>query len=219
MRERDRRGREPTPSQLRIRSCARGAWRRSVLRAALLSAVLSAALPLGPGITAGAESRTTEYDVKAAFLYNFVKFAEWPSSAFGDDERPIVIGIFGQDPFGPELDRMLEKKTAHGRRFEVKRLLLPSDAAKCHVLFVANASTERLPALVEAIGARPVLVVGESPGFALRGGHVNFVVDKNRVLFEINVEQSASSSLKFSSQLLRLARVVSTSSARRDSDG
>lgn len=217
MRDKERRGREPAQSPKLVRLCGRGAGHRSVSRGRL-SAVLSVAFLLGFHASASSQPRTTEYDVKAAFLYNFVKFAEWPDSAFRDEEAPIVIGIFGEDPFGPELDRMLEKKTAHGRRFQIRRLLLPGDAASCHVLFVANASTERLPTLLEAIGSRPVLTIGESPGFALSGGHINFVVENNRVVFEINVQQSASASLKFSSQLLRLARLVSSASVRRGSD-
>lgn len=219
MRERDRRGREPTPAPRRIRSCARGARRRAAFRVVRLSAVVAAALQLGFHASASAQPRTTEYDVKAAFLYNFVKFTEWPASAFRDEKAPIVLGIYGQDPFGPELDRMLEEKTAYGRPFEVRRLRLPRDAASCHVVFIANAVADSLPAVALAIGERSVLTVGESPGFALRGGHINFVVENNRVLFEINVEQSMSSSLKISSQLLRLARLVPTESAKRGSDG
>jgi YfiR/HmsC-like len=184
-----------------------------------LCAVASAVLQLGLHVSASAQPRTTEYDVKAAFLYNFVKFTEWPASAFRDEKEPIVLGIYGQDPFGPELDRMLEEKTAHGRPFEVRRLRLPADADSCHVVFIANAVADSLTAVALAIGERSVLTVGESPGFALRGGHINFVVENNRVLFEINVEQSTISSLKISSQLLRLARLVPTESAKRGSDG
>jgi uncharacterized protein DUF4154 len=218
MRETERRGR-PIPSPRRIWSCAHGAGRRSALHVVRLSAVLSAMLPLGLDVSASAQPRTTEYDVKAAFLYNFVKFTEWPASAFRDEEAPIVLGIFGEDPFGPELDRMLAEKTAHGRSFEVRRLLLPGDAASCHVLFIANSGEERWPAIVDAIKGRPILTIGESRDFARHRGHINFVVENNRVLFEINLERTASSSLMISSQLLRLARLVSTESASRDSDG
>jgi hypothetical protein len=184
------------------------------MRVVRRSAVRGAVLLLALNASASAQPRTTEYDVKAAFLYNFVKFTEWPASAFGDDSAPIVIGIMGEDPFGPELDRMLEEKTAHGRAFEVRRSVRPRDADSCHVLFIAKDAMERWPAVVDAVADCPVLVVGESPGFARYGGDISFVVENNRVLFEINVERSASSSLKISSQLLRLARLVSTESAR-----
>ncbi len=160
------------------------------------------------------ESRTNEYEVKAAFLYNFAKFAEWPSESFADAAAPIVVGVFGEDPFGPALDTMLSSKSAHARPFTVRRIVGAEQAAECHLVFVARTTESATRRVLEAIGTHPVFTVGESPDFLTLGGLINFRVENNRVIFEVSAEQSASSPVRLSSQLLKLSRVVHTQGGR-----
>jgi hypothetical protein len=154
-----------------------------------------------------AHSRTTaqdvskEYRVKAAFLYNFVKFVEWPSRT---DPGPIVICVAGQNPFGSVLVETIRGETVVGRTLESRVILEPDGG--CHVIFVpagANAS-----AYLGAARGTPRLTVGESPDFIQQGGLVRFYLDAGTVRFEINRERAERSGLRISSRLLQLARLV-----------
>jgi len=188
-------------------------WRSP--RAGTLAALVCAATALvATGASSADESRTYEYEVKAAFLYNFAKFAEWPSDAFADAKSPIVLGVFGVDPFGPTLETMLASKSAHGRPFTVRRIERVEQAAECHLVFVAGDSETATRRVLQAIGERPVLTVGESPDFISRGGLINFRVEHNRVVFEIGAERSAAAPVRLSSQLLKLARLVQAREGR-----
>lgn len=182
---------------------------RSARRRGLLAAIfIASAVLLEASASHADESQANEYAVKAAFLYNFAKFAEWPADAFADERSPIVVGVLGVDPFGPMLDEMLASKTAHARPFTVRRLARPGQAAECHLVFVAGSSGPSGQLALQAIGDRPVLTVGESSEFIALGGLINFQVEQNRVVFEVGAEKSAVAPVRLSSQLLKLARLV-----------
>src|SRR5262245_22285190 len=102
-----------------------------------------------------------EYQVKAAFLFNFARFVEWPSDAFADARSPLVIGVLGPDPFGAELDEVVRGKTVHGRSIVVQRYARPSDVGPCHVLFVGRGEAGRLRRGLGALKDGRVLTVGE----------------------------------------------------------
>jgi hypothetical protein len=151
----------------------------------------------------------SEYDVKAAYLFKFTKFVEWPSSAFSNPDAPFVIGIVGRDPFGG-LDRILEGKRTGERALEV-RYLSAGDAAgqrACQMIFVNASEEHRLPDILSAIQGRPVLVVGESDGFASAGGMLGFAVRQSHMGVEVNSGAARQARLKISSQLLNIARIV-----------
>lgn len=151
----------------------------------------------------------SEYDVKAAYLFKFTKFVEWPTSAFYGPEAHFVIGIVGRDQFGG-LDRILEGKRIGDRPLEVRYLLagdVPGLRA-CQMVFVNASEERRLPDILAAVQGRPVLIVGESEGFASAGGTLGFAIRQSRVGVEVNSGAARQARLKISSQLLNIARIV-----------
>ena len=156
-------------------------------------------------------SDSSEYLIKAGFIYNFAKLVEWPSTAFPQPDSPIVIGILGDDPFGGTLDRIVTDKKINGRGFVVKRLKWGRDLKEikdCNILFVSSSEREHLDNVVDAMKWLPVLTIGDAPGFARRGGIINFTLEDNKVRFEVNVEAAKHADLTISSRLLTLARIV-----------
>lgn len=150
-------------------------------------------------------SDSSEYLIKAGFTYNFAKLMEWPSGAFAQPDSPIVIGVLGTDPFNGTLDQVLKGKQANGRAFEVKHLKWGADLKGCNILFVSDSETAHLDELFHNVKGLPILTIGDTPGFAQRGGIINFVVEDNRVRFEINADAAKQANINISSRLLSLA--------------
>ncbi|HKQ88699.1 MAG TPA: YfiR family protein [Candidatus Acidoferrales bacterium] len=153
-------------------------------------------------------SDSSEYLIKAGFTYNFAKLMEWPAGSFAQSDSPIVIGVLGTDPFNGTLDQVLKGKQANGRAFEVKHLKWGADLRGCNILFVSDSETGHLDELFHSIKGLPILTIGETPGFAQRGGIINFVVEDNRVRFEIDVDAAKQANINISSRLLSLANIV-----------
>ena len=138
-----------------------------------------------------------EYQVKAAFLYNFLKFVEWPEQA-GD--APLLMCVQGRDAFGGYLEDAVHGKKVNGRDVVVRRVAHLSEAHDCHLLFVPNSEFRR-----SAIGVQAgMLTVGESAGFLEAGGAINFYIENDRVRFEIRPESARQAGLHVSAQLLKL---------------
>lgn len=155
----------------------------------------------------------SEYQVKAAFLYNFAKFVEWPTaSSAGVPE--LVIGIWGDDPFGAVLDNVVRGKTVSQRPLLIRRLTRMEEARSCQVLFVSRSEQERLSPLLEILRGQPVLTVSESDRFAQRGGMINFILVNENVKLEINPNAATAAKLKIKSNLLSLAKIVNPDPAR-----
>jgi uncharacterized protein DUF4154 len=175
------------------------------LRTACLALPLFAfgATPLEPAGPAG----PSEYEVKAAFLYNFARFVEWPIDAPGDDST-FVVTVLGRDPFGSALDDTLRGKKIDEKRVVVRRVLRSEDVGRSHIVFISDSESDRLPAILKTLEAAPVLTVGDMSQFAERGGVIRFKVDQDRIRLEINVAAAQRSRLRISSQLLKLARIV-----------
>ncbi|HLK14394.1 MAG TPA: YfiR family protein [Fimbriimonadaceae bacterium] len=152
-------------------------------------------------------AQMTEAKVKAAFLYNFAKYVEWPSSAFESPSSPIVIGTIGIDSLGEALEAVVEGKTAGGRRVVVHHFRWSDDISKCQELFVPASEIGSCNRL-DGLRGKPVLVVGEYPGFAKRHGVINFTLEGNRIKFEINESNASHDGLTISSKLLSLGRRV-----------
>jgi hypothetical protein len=157
---------------------------------------------------AAQERDAPEYEIKAAFLYNFATFVEWPPASFAGPESPFQVGVLGQDPFGRVLEEAFAGKTVHNRRIVIRRSSEVGDLAASHLLFVCTSERERAPKDLEFLKGVPVLMVGEFPGFATMGGCINFFIEGKKVRFEVNLEAAKRANLKVSSKLLRLARVV-----------
>ena len=150
----------------------------------------------------------SEYQVKAAFLYNFAKFVEWPLDAFPDPNSPIIFGIVGDDPFDGELNAMISEKSLSGRRFVVRRFRRGEDLRHCHVLFISASEKKFLKLILVSVRGSSILTVADADGFTRQGGMIGFVLEENRVRFEINPLAAERSQLKISSRLLALARIV-----------
>jgi hypothetical protein len=156
-------------------------------------------------------SDSSEYLIKAGFIYNFAKLVEWPTTAFAQPDSPIVIGILGNDPFGATLDRIVADKKIDGRGFAVKRVKWSKDLRElkdCNILFVSSSEKEHVDSVVDGMKGLPILTIGDAPGFAKRGGIINFTLEDNKVRFEVNVEAAKHADLSISSRLLTLAKIV-----------
>jgi hypothetical protein len=167
----------------------------------LLILSLATALSLAPRVRAQSASQR-EYEIKAAYLYNFIKYVDWPS--YGDT---ITIGVLGGNPFGTALTP-LNGKIVKGRRLLVRELDSVRDAQKCQIIFVSSSEKQRLQEIFESLRSARVLTVGETQGFADGGGIINFIEENNKVRFEINAEAARRTGLNISSELLKLARLV-----------
>lgn len=159
-------------------------------------------------VSVGKTADVKEYEIKAAFIYNFAKFVEWPEDAFGRADAPLIIGIVGKDPFGKMIDHAVEGRRANGRTVEIKRVNWGAEVKLCHILFVSSSESGKMGQLSELVKNAPVLTIGETPGFASRGGIINFTEEEGKVRFEINVDAAKRARLTISSKLLSLAKVV-----------
>jgi uncharacterized protein DUF4154 len=145
-----------------------------------------------------------EYQIKAAYLINFAKLVEWPAPAKG----PVVIAVFGQDPFGDVLDRTVLGKSVDGRPLVVQRLSHLEQLKGCQILFVSAAEKKRLGAIFSSLRGEPVLTVGDFQGFLEAGGSVAFTIDQSRVRFDVSLPAARQAGLRISARLLNLARLV-----------
>jgi YfiR/HmsC-like len=173
----------------------------------MLGIIAGAVLWSGPAAPADV-TVAGEYQVKAIFLYNFVQFITWPAAAFPDAHTPIIIGILGDDPFGPSLEDAVRGEVIDGRALTIKRFKGIEEVVRAHMLFVSKSETGRLSQILAAVQGRSILTVGESEAFAHQGGIINFITVGNKVRYEINVEAAKRAHLDISSKLLRLAKIV-----------
>jgi hypothetical protein len=161
-----------------------------------------------PVAAAEAAEASREYLIKAAFLYNFAKFTEWPAGSFPDSGAPLDICVFGEDPFGNALES-IAGKTIRGRKVAVHRVASIEAGAACHLLFISESEATRLARILESLRGRPVLTIADMPEFARSGGIINLKTNrKEKVRFEINVTIAKRAGLKFSSKLLSLAEIT-----------
>jgi hypothetical protein len=156
-----------------------------------------------------AETPSAEYRLKAAFLFNFAQFTEWPPQAFANTKAPIVIGILGVDPFGSFLDETVRNEEAHGRPLVVKRFKTAAEVETCHILYISASEEPRVDSILETLYGRPVLTVGDFESFALRGGMVRFYTQNNRIRMRINLDSVRAAKLDITSRILRVAEIVS----------
>lgn len=148
---------------------------------------------------------TPSYQVKAAFLYNFSQFVEWPSNAFNSRNAPFVIGILGHDPFGSYLEEIVEGEKAGDRRIIIKKFNSLAEVSDCHILFVnTGAGTD----VIRALRYKSILTVSDEANFAREGGMVRFFTDNNKIRLQINMAAARAANLNISAKLLRVAEIV-----------
>ena len=182
-----------------------GVLRRRTRRAAVIvgvwACVLAAALP------ATAQGPSREPEIKAAFLYNFIKFVDWPAESLPETSDTITVCVLSTDPFGEALET-LRGKTVKGRRLGIRKIEAGVAMDGCHVAFMGSSEERRLPQVMQSVQGSSVLTVGETNKFLAAGGVINFVIERNKVRFEVNLNSAERARLKLSSQLLSLATVV-----------
>jgi uncharacterized protein DUF4154 len=156
----------------------------------------------------------SEYDLKAAFLFNFAQFVEWPRDAFAASTTPITIGILGDDPFGARLDSLVAGETIQNRRLIVRRYRSIEQIDACHILFIAASEAGRWEQIAKALSHRSILTVGETKDFAARAGVIGFELSQRRMRLRINLGAATAARLSISSKLLRQAQIVKSSGGR-----
>lgn len=155
----------------------------------------------------------TEHQVKAAFLLHFARLVDWPNWPRADDPRaPFEVAVVGRDPFGAALEATIGTSQVQGRPIRIRRAASPAALERPpQILFVGEGDPEQARRALKLVGGQPVLTVGETSGFAERGGMIGFrLTDDGRVAFDVNLQQAQRAGLKVSSQVLRVARVVET---------
>ena len=178
---------------------------RHGVRGFLLAASTALALVATPSLDPASRDPLPEYPLKAAFLYHFAEFVEWPI----DSPLPpatITIGILGRDPFGDVLDKAILAKMAAGRTLVVRRFPVVAALEPCEILFISSSEMTRLPEILVLLKRSPVLTVGQADRFARRGGMIGFYFEDNRVRLEVNRRPRQRMGLRFSSKLLGVAR-------------
>jgi hypothetical protein len=168
-------------------------------------AILLAALSL---LSAYATAAPEEYQLKAVFLFNFAQFVDWPAQDARNPQSPFVIGVFGTDPFGSQLDEVVRSETVGGRALVVKRYQKPDEIGDCHILFLGNVPPDSLEQLQQISQQRHILTVSDLDTVAKPGAMIQFMTERNRIRLRINVESARAAGLTISSKLLRPAQLV-----------
>jgi hypothetical protein len=148
-----------------------------------------------------------EYEVKAAYIYNFFNYIDWPAETLPPTGSTLTIGILGESPFGPALNPLVGKKVK-GRTLAVKQVLSAKDLEQCQIVFICPSEKARLSQILGQLKDARVLTVSEIEGFAEQGGIINFISERNKVRFEINTDAAKRTGLNISSDLLKLAKLV-----------
>jgi hypothetical protein len=171
-------------------------------------AVTAACLAALSAVDARPAAPATEYQVKAAYLFNFGQFVEWPAAAFASPGAPFVIGILGQDPFGGAIDQVVSGESLGGHALVVKRFKSPEDISDCNILFIGRSEAPRLERTLQALRGRHILTVTDVAGEESRAAIIVLKTENNRVRMRINVAEARANELVISSKLLRPAEVV-----------
>lgn len=195
-------------------------WRGQSLRwvvlrqQCLLSILLLCGSIVSPTPT-GAQSAShisDEYQVKAAFLFNFAQFVEWPARAFPTSDTPLVIGILGDDPFGDYLDELVKGEKVGGRPVVIRRCDNLPEAGACHILFISRSEHASLKEILHGLKGRSILTISDADSFNRYGGMVRFVMENGKIRLRIQLQSAKDANLTISSKILRPATIVSSDS-------
>ncbi len=175
------------------------------LRFGIIASILLATRAGGQTIREGAQPMD-EYQVKAAFVVKFAGFVEWPPAAFKSPADPLTVCVLGRNPFGHQLESMVEGKSVDGRAFALREITDPRDAIACHILFISSSERLRFRSILDVLKSTSVLPVGDSDDFIAEGGVINLRLDGGKVRIEIDARAAKVKNLRISSRLLELAQ-------------
>jgi hypothetical protein len=157
-----------------------------------------------------AQISTREYQVKAAFLFNFTQFVDWPESSFSGPQSPLVIGILGADPFGNYLHDLIAGEKINQHPLEIKHFSNADEIGHCHILFINVADKKSIQAVIEKLKGKAILTVGDAHRFSRFGGMIGLYPKDDKVNIEVNLDAVKEGNLTISSKLLKLSKIVST---------
>jgi hypothetical protein len=181
--------------------------RRHISRS-IFALLCIAVLVAGAPQPARAQTTAAEYQVKAAFLFHFAQFVDWPDGVLNARDPSLKLCILDDEPRRQELQSTIEGKPIGSRLFHVRLIGQPQDFQGCNILFLSRDETRRQTAILKSLRGIPVLTVGETSNFLSDGGMIRFHIEEDKIRFDINLEAAESSHLKISSRLLLLATSV-----------
>jgi hypothetical protein len=155
-----------------------------------------------------AQAKTvSEYEVKAAFLYNFTRFIDWPPQTISGSSEPFVIGIIGGNPFGKHLEEVIKGENVGTHPITIVEFNKPDDISKCHILYINSTNTDYIRKVLKSANKQPVLTICESVSFPRLGGHIRFFTEDSKIRFMVNTDATRRSGFKISSKLLSVAKI------------
>jgi len=197
------------PGSLRQRRRNILSLQAAYLRSQIFAIVLAILLALAGATPIRAQaSPSVEYQVKAAFLFNFAKFVEWTPDALPSDKSPITLCVFKHDPFGAALAEVIRGKTINNHEVTARRINQLPELKSCQLVFVSSVEDKHLSEVLGSLKGTSAIVVGEGAGFAEHGGGIQFFLEDNKLRFAINVDAVHRAHLTVSSKLLALAKIV-----------
>jgi hypothetical protein len=164
-------------------------------------------LTISPQVVDSQVKPQAEYQLKAAFLYNFTRFIEWPVQHYNSPSSPFIIGVLGKDPFGAYLDELVKGERIDGHPIEVQRFDDIKDIRRCNILFLHSDSALRLKEAIPALNQKGILTVSDASNFARWGGAIRFFKEDNKLRLQINTASIKVAQLNISSKLLNLAKI------------
>lgn len=154
-----------------------------------------------------AEQSSREYKLKAGLIYNIAKFVEFPPPPSGKGSPQFIIGILGEDPFGPEIN-ILSKKTVQNKQICIERYANVTDINNCSILFISESKKAQLGSILERLEEACILTLSDMESFAQNGGMIQFVTINNRIGFKVNLRSAEAVNLKLSAHFLKLTSIV-----------
>jgi hypothetical protein len=180
----------------------------SFARQSLISCVLLFSILFGPWMCLAQSGGVSEYEVKAAFLYDFARFVDWPPATVANDKSPFVLCVVGADPFGSSLDTSVKGQRIDQHEIAIRRMSRSDDLASCRIAFISRSESKYLPVILNGLKASSTLLIGDAQDFARRGGGIQLYLEDNAVHFSINVDSVQRAHLAISSNVLALATIV-----------
>jgi len=184
-----------------------------LVRRTTLAAIAIAWGLLAVPVTRAQNPKPTDYEVKAAYLYNFGRFVEWPAKMTAANTGAFSICVLGEDPLGPALDATLAGEKIGNQKVIARRISSPQESFDCQILFISASEANRLNKIIDALDKTALLTVSDIPHFSQHRGMIQLVLEGSRIRFEVNLTATQHAGLTLSSELLKVATVV-----RRDRD-